>query len=268
MATYAEARGSGAARLGTMLNKVPEITVFFWIIKVLATTVGETAADFLSTKLHLGLTVTSFVMGALFLGALVMQLKTTRYIPWLYWTVVVLISIVGTLISDNLTDNLGVPLMVTTIAFATILAVVFAAWWLVERTLSVHAITTTRRESFYWGAILFTFALGTSAGDWLAAASGIGFGPSALVFAGMIALVAVAYYAFKVNGVLAFWLAYILTRPLGASMGDLLSQHVHDGGLGFGTTATSALFLLTIMALVTYLTITGKDRISPAAVLE
>lgn len=247
-----------------MLNKVPEITVFFWIIKVLATTVGETAADYLSTTLHLGLTLTSWVMAAVFIVALVAQLNSKRYSPPLYWTVVVLISVVGTLISDNLTDNLGVPLMVTTLAFGSILAFVFAAWWLTERTLSIHSIRTRRRELFYWAAILFTFALGTSAGDWLAAASGIGFGASALVFAGMIALVVVALYAFKLNAVLAFWLAYILTRPLGASMGDLLSQHVRDGGLGFGTTATSAAFLIAILALVTYLTVSRRDRIDYA----
>lgn len=263
MSTYVEAR-TASTTLRAMLNKVPEITVFFWIIKVLATTVGETAADYLSTTLHLGLTLTSWVMGALFLAALAAQLNAKRYSPPLYWTVVVLISIVGTLISDNLTDNLGVPLMVTTIAFASILTVVFAAWWLTERTLSIHSIRTRRRELFYWGAILFTFALGTSAGDWLAAASGIGFAASALVFAGMIALVVFGRYAFKLNGVLAFWLAYILTRPLGASIGDLLSQRVHDGGLGIGTTATSAVFLITILALVLYLTVTRKDRIDYA----
>ncbi|HET9095170.1 MAG TPA: hypothetical protein VFN37_00795 [Candidatus Baltobacteraceae bacterium] len=263
MSTYAEARPASTT-LRAMLNKVPEITVFFWIIKVLATTVGETAADYLSTTLHLGLTFTSWVMGALFLAALVAQLNARRYSPPLYWTVVVLISIVGTLISDNLTDNLGVPLMVTTIAFASILTAVFTAWWLTERTLSIHSIRTRRRELFYWGAILFTFALGTSAGDWLAAASGIGFAASALVFAGMIALVVFSRYTLKLNGVLAFWLAYILTRPLGASIGDLLSQRVHDGGLGIGTTATSAVFLITILALVVYLTVTRKDRIDYA----
>lgn len=267
MSSYVEARRASvntSAIRRAMLNKVPEITVFFWIIKVLATTVGETAADFLSSNLHLGLTITSCVMGAIFLVTLALQLKAKRYLPPIYWTAVVLISIVGTLVSDNLTDNLGVPLATTSIAFAAVLAMVFMLWWLSERTLSVHSITTTRRELFYWAAILFTFALGTSAGDWLAEASGIGFAPSALVFAGMIGVVAVAYYAFKINGVLAFWLAYILTRPLGASTGDLLSQPVHDGGLGLGTSVTSAVFLLVIVSLVGYLTITKRDRIDLA----
>ena len=244
-----------------MLNKVPEVTLYFWIIKVLATTVGETCADFLSTTMHLGLVNTSYVMSAAFLVLLGIQLKLRRYVPAAYWSVVVFISVVGTLISDNLVDNLGLTLQVTSIGFALLLALVFALWWLSERTLSVHTIYTTKRELFYWAAILFTFALGTSAGDLAAEASKLGYAPSALMFAGMIGIVAVAYYVFKINGVLAFWLAYILTRPLGASTGDLLSQSVKDGGVGLGTTATSAIFLTTILALVVYLTVTKRDLI-------
>lgn len=258
---YASERPAYAA----MLNKVPQVTVFFWVIKVLATTVGETAADFLSSTLHLGLTITSLFMGAAFLVALAVQLRAKRYVPALYWTVVVLISIVGTLVSDNLTDNLGVSLETTTLTFAAVLIAVFALWWRSEKTLSMHSIVSTRREIFYWCAILFTFALGTSAGDWLAQATGIGFAASALCFAAMIGAVAVARGAFKINGVLAFWLAYILTRPLGASTGDLLSQSRHDGGLGVGTTLTSVVFLAVIVALVAYLTVTKVDRIDYAA---
>lgn len=238
----------------TMLNKVPEITLYFWLIKVLATTVGETAADYLNETLHMGLVTTSYVMSALFLIALVVQLRAKRYIPALYWTVVVLISVVGTLISDNLVDNLGIGLETTTVAFSCALAIVFALWWRSERTLSVHTIRTTKRELFYWAAILFTFALGTSAGDLIAEKSGVGFATAVLLFAGAIALTAAAYYVFKINGVLAFWIAYILTRPLGASTGDLLSQSVKDGGLGLGTTATSAAFLVVIVGLVIFLT--------------
>ncbi|MEA2718426.1 MAG: hypothetical protein QOJ39_290 [Candidatus Eremiobacteraeota bacterium] len=242
-----------------MLNKVPQITLVFWVIKILATTVGETAADFLNTRMGFGLNGTSLVMSALFVIALVVQLTRRRYIPAIYCTVVVLVSIVGTLISDNLVDKLGVPLWTTSVVFALALTVVFATWWRSERTLSVHSIRTTKRELFYWAAILFTFALGTSAGDFLAETSGLGYGLAALTFAGMIALTALAYYAFKINGVLAFWIAYVLTRPLGASMGDLLSQTRHDGGLGLGTTATSAIFLTVIVAMVAFLTITRKD---------
>jgi len=251
-----------------MLNKVPEVTIYFWIIKVLATTVGETFADFLSTTMHLGLILTSWVMTALFVAALIVQLMTRRYIPAAYWVVVVLISVVGTLTSDLLVDKLGMGLKTSTILFGGILALVFLFWWLSERTLSVHSIVTTKRELFYWAAILFTFALGTSAGDLAAEASKLGYANSVLMFAGAIAVTALAYYLFKINGVLAFWIAYILTRPLGASMGDLLSQARADGGLGLGTTVTSAIFLLTILALVAFLSITKKDVIEtekPAA---
>lgn len=247
--------------MATMLNKVPEVTVYFWIIKILATTVGETAADYLSTTLHLGLVTTSYVMSGIFVIGLLIQLKTKAYTPAVYWAVVVAISVVGTLISDNLVDNLGIPLSTTTIVFAGALAVVFVAWWLSERTLSVHTIVTRKRELFYWAAILFTFALGTSGGDLLSEATGLGYPLAVLAFAAMIGVVAVAYYGFKIDNVLAFWAAYILTRPLGASLGDLLSQTTKDGGIGWGTTTTSVVFLLTIIALVAYLTKTHRDRI-------
>lgn len=245
---------SGSMTSKTMLNKVPQITLVFWIIKVLATTVGETAADFLNTKLHFGLGATSLVMSALFAIALAVQLTRGRYIPAIYWLVVVLVSVVGTLISDNLVDNLGFTLATTSIAFASALAVVFVAWYRSEATLSVHSIRSTKRELYYWAAILFTFALGTSAGDLAAEATGLGYGLAALMFASAIGLTAAAYYVFKINGILAFWIAYILTRPLGASTGDLLSRPLKDGGLGLGTTTTSAVFLTVIVALVIFLT--------------
>ncbi|KAA0016365.1 hypothetical protein FOY51_26425 [Antrihabitans cavernicola] len=242
-----------------MLNKVPEITLYFWVIKVLATTVGETAADFLNTRLGLGLTGTSCVMAALLIVALVFQFRSGKYVPGLYWLVVVLISVVGTLITDTLVTKFGVPLQTTTIVFAAALAATFAAWYASEKTLSIHSIFSTRREGFYWMTILFTFALGTAAGDLVAERLKLGYPLSALLFAGCIAAVAVAHLGFRLNAVLAFWIAYILTRPLGASLGDLLSQPRGNGGLGVGTMWTSALFLVTILALVTYLTITGKD---------
>ena len=251
--------------VSTSLSKVPQVTIFFWIIKILATTVGETGADYLSTTLHLGLVTTSYVMSALFLAALAVQFACKRYVPPVYWTVVVLVSVVGTLISDNLVDNLGVALTTSSAIFAAALALVFVLWWVSERTLSVHAINTRKREFFYWAAILFTFALGTSAGDLLSEASGLGYAAAAAIFAGGIALTALAYFAFKINGVLAFWVAYVLTRPLGASIGDLLSQTVKDGGVGFGTVPTSVLFLCVILALVTYLTLKQPDRIDAPA---
>ena len=246
-----------------ILNKVPEAVLVFWIIKILATTVGETAADFLNDNIGLGLTGTSLVMAALLAGALVWQFKVSRYIPSVYWLSVVLISVVGTLITDNLTDNFGVPLITTTLLFSVALAVTFAAWFATEKTLSIHTIFTRRREGFYWLAILFTFALGTAAGDLVGEQFALGYALSALIFAGLIGLVTLSHFKFGANAVLAFWLAYILTRPLGASIGDLLSQPKGDGGLGLGTTVTSFVFLATIVGLVIYETRTGRDQSPP-----
>jgi uncharacterized membrane-anchored protein len=243
-----------------LLNKVPEVTIWFWVIKVLATTVGETAADLLNDRLHLGLTGTTVVMTALLAVVLVRQFRGDRYVPSVYWLAVVLISVVGTLVTDNLVDNLGVPLSVTTAVFSVALAVTFAAWYRSERTLSIHSIVTTRREAFYWTAVLFTFALGTAAGDLLAEGLNIGYWPSALLFGGAIALVALAHYKLGLNAVLAFWAAYVLTRPLGASIGDFLSQSRGDGGLGLGTVATSLVFLAAIAAVVGYLTKSRADQ--------
>ncbi len=255
-----EARGDATASLGRrMLNKVPEITLYFWIIKILCTTVGETAADFLNVQLNLGLTVTTYVMSALLAGTLVVQFKVRRYVPGLYWFAVVLLSVVGTLITDNLIDTFGIPLTTTTTVFAVALAAIFAAWYVSERTLSIHTIYTTRREGFYWLAILFTFAMGTAAGDLAAERLALGYPLSALMFGAVIALVAVAHLRFKLNAILAFWIAYILTRPLGASLGDYLSQPRANGGLGLGTIATSALFLVMILGLVIYLSVTRRD---------
>lgn len=248
-----------------MLNKVPQVTIFFWIIKILCTTVGETAADFLSVKLKFGLTHTTYVVGALLAAALAVQLRGRRYIPVVYWVTVVLLSVVGTLITDNLVDNFGIALQTTTVAFSVALAVTFGAWYASERTLSIHTIYTTRREWFYWAAVLFTFALGTAAGDLLAEGLALGYARSALMFAAVIAVIAVGHLRFKLNAVFAFWIAYILTRPLGASIGDLLSQPAANGGIGLGTVATSALFLVAIAALIVYLTRNPQKEALPAA---
>lgn len=245
-----------------MLNKVPEVTFYFWIIKILCTTIGETAADYLNTTLNLGLNGTSLVMGALLIVVLVFQFKARKYISSIYWLAVVLLSVVGTLITDNLTDNLGVSLETTSIVFSIALAATFAVWYMKEKTLSIHSIVTTRRESFYWLAILFTFALGTATGDLTAEKFNLGYLTSLYIFAGLIAIITIAHFRLKLNAVLAFWLAYILTRPLGASIGDYLSQVRSDGGLGLGATITSALFLAAILGLVIYLTLTRKDEIS------
>ena len=246
--------------LAALLNKVPEITVYFWVIKILATTVGETAADFLNTNLNLGLTGTTLATSVVLAVALVVQFRVRGYVPSVYWIGVVLISIVGTLITDNLTDNFGVSLVITTAVFSVVLAGSFAAWYASERTLSIHTIFTTRREAFYWLAVLFTFALGTAAGDLTAERFGIGYWQSAVLFGGAIAVVYALHRRFALNAILAFWMAYILTRPLGASIGDFLSQPRADGGRGLGTTITSVIFPLTILAVVTYLSITRIDR--------
>ncbi|MFF5861003.1 hypothetical protein ACFY8B_36325 [Streptomyces sp. NPDC012751] len=246
------------------LNKVPEVTVYFWIIKVLCTTVGETAADLLNEKAGLGLTGVSVLMSALLAVALAVQFRTRAYRAGAYWLAVALISVVGTLISDNLTDNVGVPLETSTAVFAVLLAVVFVVWHRRERTLSIHSVDSTSREAFYWLAVLFTFALGTAAGDLVSERMDLGYRLSAVLFALAIAAVAIARFTLGLNAVWSFWTAYVLTRPLGASIGDYLSQPSGDGGLGFGTVATSGLFLAVVLGLVVYLTVTRKDVAEPA----
>jgi len=249
-----------AASLGRrLLNKVPEVTLYFWIIKVLCTTVGETAADFLNERLGLGLTKTTYVIGGLLLIALAFQFMARKYGAAIYWLAVVLLSIVGTLITDNLTDNFGVSLVTTTVIFAIALAVTFAAWYAKEKTLSIHAIDTTAREAYYWLAILFTFALGTAAGDLVGEKFALGYLLSLIIFGALIAAATIAHYLFKLNGVLTFWIVYILTRPLGASLGDYLSQSHKDGGLNLSALGINAVFLATILGLVIFLMVTTRD---------
>lgn len=231
------------------LNKVPEVTLSFWIIKIMSTTVGETGADFLAVNAGWGQGATSSVMAALLVAALLMQLRTHRYTPWIYWLTVVLVSVVGTQITDLLTDGLGVSLYVSTSVFAALLAAIFSVWYWVERTLSIHDIVTRSRELFYWAAILCTFALGTAAGDLATEGSGLGFTWGAVAFGGLIS-VTYAIWRMGGNAVLTFWIGYILTRPFGASLGDLLTQAKTYGGLGMGAMWTSALFLSVIVILV------------------
>lgn len=245
-----------------MANKVPLVTAAFWIIKVLATTVGETGADYLNFDIGLGLVATAAVMTAALVGALVFQFRQKRYVPWIYWLVVVFLSIVGTLITDLMTDNLGVSLYLSTALFLAALASTFLLWWNKEHTLSIHAIDSRSREAFYWAAILFTFALGTAAGDLLSEQMALGYVKSGLIFGGGIALVTLGYYVKALGPVLAFWIAYILTRPLGASFGDFLTQAPKDGGLGLSTMTVSGMFLVLILMLVGYLTVTGRDRLA------
>ena len=242
-----------------MLNKVPEVTVYFWVIKILCTTVGESFADYINETLGFGLTNTTLLFSAGLVIALIGQFRLNRYVPSMYWLAVVLISVVGTLLTDNLTDNRGVPLWISSTLFAVLLAAVFGIWYARERTLSIHTIVTTPREAFYWLTVLVTFALGTALGDWTLELTGWPASAAILLPLGLILAVLVAW-RLGAGPVLCFWLAYILTRPLGANIGDYLASPRSDGGLGLGTFGTSVLFLGTIAAVVAYLTVTDKDR--------
>lgn len=241
-------------------NKVPEITLIFWLIKMMSTTVGETAADYLIFNLHLGLTTTSVLMGGMLIATLLIQLTAAHYVPWKYWLAVVLVSIFGTLVTDNLTDQMGVPLALSTSVFTVVLLLTFGIWYAQEKTLSVRAIDSRKRELFYWAAILVTFALGTAAGDWVSEGMDIGYMNTTVLFGSLIAATAFAHYRLKMNTVLSFWIVYVLTRPLGASIGDWLSQSEKHGGLGFGVTSTSLVFFVCIFLLVAYQSVPTRQR--------
>ncbi|MEU7380270.1 MULTISPECIES: hypothetical protein [unclassified Streptomyces] len=261
MTTTTEAR-TRSGRL--MLNKVPEVTIWFWVIKVLCTTVGESFADWINTQLGVGLMNTAWIFTAVLVVVLAVQLWLKRYVPFPYWLTVVVVSVTGTLYTDILTDQLNVPLWISSAVFSVLLAVVFGVWWLRERTLSIHSVTTFSRESFYWLTVLVTFALGTATGDWTLELTGWSPGVSVLLPLGLIAAIT-ALWRFGANPVLSFWLAYILTRPLGANIGDwLASPKVAQSpgeptGLALGTFTTSLIFLGLILATVVHLTVTRSD---------
>ncbi|MFE2722622.1 hypothetical protein [Kitasatospora sp. NPDC059327] len=255
MATNTERR-SAAPDVRGLLNKVPEVTVWFWVIKILCTTVGESFADWINMTLGVGLISTSLIFTAVLVAALGWQLRTRRYVPFVYWLTVVVLSVTGTLYTDILTDSQGVPLAVSSGVFALVLAAVFGIWYARERTLSIHSIVTRPRELFYWLAVLVTFALGTATGDWTLELTGWPPGVSVLLPLGLIASIVLAW-RLGAGTVLSFWLAYILTRPLGANLGDWLASPGGDGGLGLGTAATSVVFLAAILATVLHL---GRSR--------
>lgn len=242
------------------VSKVPAVTVWFWIIKILCTTVGESFADWVNVTLGVGLHTTAVIFSVLLAAVLAWQLPLSRYVPGVYWLTVVIFSVTGTLYTDILTDDLRVPLQVSTTAFSIALAVVFGVWYARERTLSIHSIATLPRELFYWLAVLVTFALGTAAGDWTLQITGWGPGVSVLLPAAAIVAI-FAGWRMGANAVLSFWLAYILTRPLGANLGDWLASSRSNHGLGLGTAATSAIFLGAILATVAYLTVSHADVI-------
>jgi uncharacterized membrane-anchored protein len=250
----------GREDMQAILNKVPEVTLGFWVIKIMSTTVGETCADYLAVNVGWGTTATSILMASLLIISLILQFRLKKYIPSIYWLTVVLVSIVGTQITDIMTDKLEISLYFTTALFTLTLAMIFTVWYKVEKTLTVQAITTRRRELFYWLAILCTFALGTAAGDLATEAIGLGFKLGVVVFGIMIAASGVGFL-FGLNSALAFWITYILTRPFGASLGDLLSQSQEYGGVGLGTVRTSLIFLITIAILVGILTINQNRKL-------
>ncbi|WP_378144508.1 hypothetical protein ACFJGV_13510 [Cnuibacter sp. UC19_7] len=242
----------------TLLSKVPEVTIWFWVIKILCTTVGESFADWINTALGVGLVMTAMIFTAVTVLVLTVQVSLRRYLPAPYWLTVVVLSITGTLYTDILTDQIGVPLWLSSSIFATALIIVFGIWYDREQTLSIHSITTRPREGFYWLAVLVTFALGTALGDWTLELTGWGPGASILLPAALIAITA-ALWRYGANPVLTFWIAYILTRPLGANIGDWLGLPSSEQGLGFGTFATSILFLAAIIATVIYLAVSRVD---------
>lgn len=248
----------------TLLNKVPEVTVWFWVIKILCTTVGESLADWINEQLGVGLVNTALIFTLVLAVALAVQMRLDRYVPTAYWLAVVVVSVTGTLYTDILTDQLGVPLWISTLGFSLLLAAAFTVWFVRERTLSIHSITTTPREGFYWLAVLVTFALGTATGDWTLDLTGWGPGVSVLLPLSLIAIVVVLWRS-GLDAVLAFWLAYILTRPLGANIGDWLASDTADQGLGLGTFMTSVVFLLAILTTVVYLSISRADVIEEEA---
>jgi uncharacterized membrane-anchored protein len=262
-----------------MLNKVPEVTLYFWVIKCLCTTIGETMSDHLTSAWAVGgnnatphalqaaLYKVTGVTVVVLLILLAIQFTRRRYIAAIYWANIVVISLVGTQITDMFEGQGQVPnhMWAITIVSLVLLALVFFVWWYVERTLSMHSIRTTRREMFYWLAILVTFSTGTAVGDLIAEKFSIGYLSTLLLFVGVIAVVAATWRFTRINPVLAFWLAYIMTRPLGASTGDFLSQHGNQG-LGLGTSVTSYVFLGVIVALVAFLQIKKPDITPPALV--
>jgi uncharacterized membrane-anchored protein len=258
---------SRSMRLADMLNKVPAVTLAFWVIKIMSTTVGETGADYLAVHVGLGTALTDGIMAVLLVASLLLQLRARQYVPWRYWLTVVLVSVVGTQITDALTDGFEVSLYLSTAVFAVALTLTFAIWYAVERTLSIRTIVTTRRELFYWTAILFTFALGTAAGDLATEELQLGFRLGVVLCGALIAAVTLAYYL-GADAVLTFWIAYVLTRPLGASLGDLLSQPQAYGGMGLGTVVTSAAFLAIIVALVAALSVGASGATAPVGATE
>lgn len=239
------------------MAKVPEITVYFWIVKLLTTAMGEATSDFLNAQLGPAIAVPIMLIG---LGvALKLQFKAPEYVAWTYWLVVVMVATFGTSAADALHVGFGIPYVVSTAFYAVVLAVVFVSWHRSEKTLSIHSVYTARREKFYWATVLATFALGTAAGDMTATSMHLGYLSSAILFAFLIAVPAAGYLRFGLNSIVAFWFAYVVTRPLGASIADWMDNPRHLGGLALGTGTVAVALTIVIVAFVGYLTVTRVD---------
>ena len=239
------------------LPKVPEIIAFFWLTKVATTAMGESTSDWMNG--FLGPAIAVPLMLVLLIWTLRRQFRASRYDAWTYWSVVVMVAVFGTSAADALHVGAGIPYPVSTAFYAIVLAVIFAAWYRVEGTLSIHSIYTRRREAFYWATVLATFALGTAAGDMTATSLHIGFSGSIFLFAALIAIPAVGYRWFGLNEVLAFWVAYVLTRPLGASVADWFAVSPHRGGVGLGAGGVSLILAALVYLAVRRLATTKMD---------
>lgn len=257
MSTGQMAKHRAAAPARHALSKVPEVTLYFWITKVLTTGMGETTSDFLAQ--HINPVIAVGLGFVAFAAAMLIQFRAPRYTAWIYWTAVVMVSVFGTMAADVLHVQFKIPYTVSTVFFSVVLAVVLVAWYKVEGTLSIHSIHTRSRELFYWATVLTTFALGTAAGDLTAMSLHLGYWASGVLFAVLIAIPAVAHWRFGMNPITAFWFAYIITRPLGASFADWMAVSHARGGLAWGTGPVSLVWAVVILGFVVYLAVSRKD---------
>ena len=238
-------------------TKVPQITAYFWVTKVLTTGMGEAASDYLGARL--GTAIAMPLAGAALVIALVVQFRVSRYVAWVYWAAVVMVSVFGTMLADGIHNGPGVPYAVSTAVFAVALGAVLYGWHVTEGTLDIHSVRTARREGFYWATVVCTFALGTAAGDLTASGLHLGYVVSWVVFAAVIVIPAVGYWRFGMNAIVAFWFAYIVTRPLGASLADWGAVPRHQGGRGLGTGVVTGVMTAAIVVFVAYLAVTRTD---------
>ncbi|AFL82624.1 uncharacterized membrane-anchored protein [Aequorivita sublithincola DSM 14238] len=243
-----------------LLNRVAELGILFWVIKIFSTTVGETAADYIAVNLNFGLPTTTILMGVITIIVVIWNFRQKKYYPPAYWLLIVMMSIEGTLITDYLVDNLGVSLLILDVVFTIAMAVVFYLWYAKEETLSIHSINNNARERFYWIIVLTTFALGTGVGDTVSEYLNVGYLYSLVIFGSIFILAGILYYTKIISAVLAFWIAFIVTRPIGASLGDLFIQAPKDGGLGISITIINIIFFAVIIACVVYLTFNSHKK--------